>query len=459
MARPTTLTPVRRSIWREGATGTRRELLQRRARLLLALVVLALPVAVYLAFVHSYGVNVPFKDEWNAVNLYQLLQHGHLSLSAIWAQENESRLLFAYPVMLVIYALSHADTKVEMYVSAVLLLAAALTALNLFRRTSQSPLLWAAPAFLFLFSLAQYAITLQGFAVAIYMVVFFSMAALAGLLGSERRSWIFALAIAAAIVASYSEIEGLAIWPAGLVFLAATGQHPRRILVWLASGALISGIYWIGYQWSSTGGGTHWLVTHPLAAVRYLLVLMGSSLPHSRQLHLNSASLTAVGGAVLLLGLSLFLVWLRHRRLGRLLSVPLALLTVGFVIDVLITIGRGHLGLATASSSRYTVYNLWLLAGLWLGAVAIYRALPSMAAKAQLGLTAALGLVQVILSYHAGLAAGSSLHAQHLIAADQLRHYRTASAGQVVRYVTPDYSVFRRLAPFLARHHLSVFSR
>ncbi|EQD70080.1 hypothetical protein B1B_05187, partial [mine drainage metagenome] len=128
----------------------------------LALAVTSLAALAYLGFVHRYGVNVPFKDEWAMVSLDRLLAHGQLTVSALWAQHNENRMLFPNLLMLGLDHFSHFNTKVEMYGSAILLLGAlALTGL-LYGRTAGGSLLWFAPAALLVLSWAQYAVSLQG---------------------------------------------------------------------------------------------------------------------------------------------------------------------------------------------------------------------------------------------------------------------------------------------------------
>jgi len=52
---------------------------------------LAVPV-IYLLYVATYAVDVPQLDEWGRIPLLNASLHGHLTLGALWAQYNESRM-------------------------------------------------------------------------------------------------------------------------------------------------------------------------------------------------------------------------------------------------------------------------------------------------------------------------------------------------------------------------------
>ncbi|MHB1500005.1 MAG: hypothetical protein ACYCYK_02360 [Candidatus Dormibacteria bacterium] len=422
-----------------------------------AVALLAAAAAAYGAFVHQFSVNVPFQDEWAMVIIYRLTVQGRLTLTALWTQHNENRMLFPQLLMLGLDRVSHFNTQVEIYLSAALLIVTVAALGLLYSRSVGGSWLWFVPGAFVLFSWLQYAVALQGFAIALYLILLCLVVSLMALAAAERRPWLLVLAVAAATVASYSSTQGLAIWAAGLVFLLVRRRPARQLWVWLISACVISAIYWIGFIWVDTGGGVRWAVANPGPSLHYFYLLAGATVPTSQALHFGATDQTVVGAGILLFGLAAFGYWIWRRQSSEWLAVPLALIGFGALIDFLITIGRAHLGIQTATSSRYTLFNLWLLAGVWLAWAAIVSRSGLRVTRAAAVVLAVLCVVQIVGSYHSGLIEGRLTRAQREQAVTLVRHYQTAPASQVVPLVYQLYPGFKPLAAFLAARHLSVF--
>lgn len=415
----------------------------------------------YLWFVHADGVNVPFEDEWHMVILLASVHRGQLSLNMLWAQHNENRMLFAYLLLLILELSSRFNTTVEMYFSAALLLAGVAGIWWLHQRTGGGGPWIMVPAALILLSLAQFTVSLQGFALAIYMVIAGFVLGLWLLEASSRVGWLLGLAALAAVVASYSSIQGLAIWPAGIAFLIVRNRAPRDVLIWTAAGLVTSAVYLVGYNWTLVGGGgLRASLSHPTTSLHYLALLIGSVVPQSSVLHLDLRSLSALGIVILLGAGGVYLAYWRMRPAPE-MGLALAMITLGLVIDVLNTMGRAGEGVSYANSGRYVVFNLWLLAGLWLATWNIWHRLRLRTALPSLALVGASILVtaQIGLSLHAGLVAGWDLHRQRETAVRLVDHYGKASPALVQEDVYPSYPVFRQRASMLRDLHLSVFAR
>jgi hypothetical protein len=414
----------------------------------------------YLWFVHANGVNVPFEDEWHMVTLIASVHRGQLNLGMLWAQHNENRMLFAYLLLLLLELNSRFNTTVEMYGSAALLLAALVGLWQLYRRTSGGGSWEVVPAVLVLLSLAQFTVSLQGFAIAIYMVIACFVAALWLLEASGRAVGWLGLAALVAVVASYSSIQGLAIWPAGIAFLVVRDRSLKQVLAWTGTGVATSALYLVGFNWSlAGGGGLRAAIAHPTTSLHYLALLAGSVVPQSSVLHLDLRALSALGIVILLGAAASYLLYWRLRPAPE-MGVAMAMITLGLVIDVLNTMGRAGEGVSYANSGRYVVFNLWLLAGLWLGAWNIWQRLHRSSALPTIALLGAGAVValQIALSLHAGLVAGRDLHRQREVAARLVDHYQTAPPALVQADVYPSYPVFRQRAVVLRQLHLSVFA-
>lgn len=424
-----------------------------------AVVICAAMAGLYLWFVHAYGVNVPFEDEWHMVTLLASVHRGQLNLGLLWAQHNENRMLFAYLLLLALELTSRFDTVVEMYCSAALLLVALLAVWRVHARAGGAP--WAlVPAVLVLLSLAQFTVALQGFALAIYLVLACFAVGLWLLEASSTSVWLLGLAAVIGIVASYSSIQGLAVWPAGIAYLIARNRSPRTVVSWTAVGVITSAVYLIGFNWSLTGGGGfRAALVHPTTSLHYLALLAGSVVPESSVLHLDLRALSALGVVLLLAAAAAYLLYWRIRPAPE-MALALSLITLGLVVDILNTLGRAGEGVSYANSGRYVVFNLWLLAGLWLATCTLWRRLRMQSALPSLALIAA-GVVvalQITLSIHAGLVAGRDLHRQREVAVHLVDRYQTAPPGLVEVDVYPSYPVFRQRAAILRQLHLSVFA-
>lgn len=420
---------------------------------------LLLPAGAYLAFVVRYAVNAVVLDQWQVVALGRAASRGQLTLTALWAPHNENRMLFSYLVMLAANFADRFNVVADVVLSAALLLVAAGILVWLVTRISSRPILAAVPAAFVVLSPNQFATGLSGFAVALYMVLLCLVGGLALLEVSRRRPWAYGLAILLAVVGSYSSAQGLGIWAAGLVFLWARGQRGMRVWVWLGAAVATSALYAAGLPNSAAGAGPTWVLAHPAPALGFLALLVGSAIPPAARLHLDDATLAAIGGLLLLLSAGLLGAALARRPRAERLGLPLALIAFAVVVDVLVAVGRADHGFAYAASPRYIWVNLWLLAGVWIGVVELiprpgFR--PALAAAAVVG---ALVLAQVALGYRAGEVGGAQAQTRSLQAASLTLKFQAVGGPSVARVVGIPLSQFRPLSRYLREHQLGVFAR
>jgi hypothetical protein len=423
------------------------------------LVLMALPPIIYFWFIWEYGVSVPYQDDWALVPLLRLLDQGHLTLVQLWAQHLQNRVLFPNLLMLGLLKLTHFNTKVEMFFGAALLVVALLALLAAQRRASSRPLALMIPVAFVGFSLIQYVTALHGYAVSLYLIVAAVALVLLCLLRSEppgARLWLSA-AVLLGLVASYSSLQGMAVWPAGATLLVVRGRRPQLALIWSLLGAGALALYLVGLHLGGDGRGAVDAVTHPASSAEFLLLLAGAVVPSLPRLGLGLPWLMALGGLIWLLAAAV--VWFALRQRGRTqeLAVPAYLVVLVAAIDLAIVMGRADLGLGFALDSRYTVFDVWLLAAVYLGwtEIAMRRRRWSTAAVA--AIVCGICLVQVVGSFHRGVAAGAQLRSQHHQEVALVLHYRSATKSEIHQYAVQDPALFVPDARYLARHHLSVF--
>ena len=336
---------------------------------------LLIPVALYFWFIHQYGVNAIFYDQWDNIALlthsqfYPKSYVGHTNLSMLWSQHNENRMLFPNLIVLALGALTHFNILTELYLSAVLLVFA-VSLIILAHRKDTASLRWILylPVVLLMLSLGQYEDTLFGFQMAWYLVLL-ALAVVIFLLDSAPANWLVLLAaVAVAVIGSYSSLQGLLIWPTGLLILLWKHRSRAFVLTWLISAIATTGVYFYHFNFQSTGSGGGSLLGHPLSVAEFFFIsigdVMGEPLPQSTAPR-SAAALIAIGVIIVLLAAASLTLYGRRFSRG---SSPIgpALICFGILFAVTISLGRGHIGLWAASQSRYVTFDVLILVGCYL---------------------------------------------------------------------------------------------
>jgi hypothetical protein len=168
---------------------------------------------------------------------------------------------------------------------------------------------------------------------------------------------VFAAAIAAGILATFCQANGLLIWPLGLLMLLSTMRaHPSRnvgrAVVWTVVGAVTLVLFFYDYQPVANHPSPRYVIRHPGEAIAYVLAIAGGSLAPD----LRGA--TAAGLVVLALeavvGLVVLREWWRDRR-----SPPFGLWLIGLATAtvMMVTLNRAGFGVEQALESRYSAYS------------------------------------------------------------------------------------------------------
>ncbi len=194
-----------------------------------------LPIGAYFWLIHQYSVNVVFADQWADVELLNHWYTGTLTFSNLWASHGDHRILFPNLIVIALAQFTHFNVVFEEYLSGAMLV----TATGLFilihrRRAPSTPFIYYTPLTLLLFSFVQYENTLWGFQTAWYLVTLALALALFLLDRPALTGWVFAGAIAATVVGSFSSLQGLLIWPVGLLVLYVHRRSRRSLLIWIA---------------------------------------------------------------------------------------------------------------------------------------------------------------------------------------------------------------------------------
>ena len=346
-----------------------------------AAVLLLVPVALYFWFIHQYGVNGIFYDQWDNIGLLTHTSffsdnYSHTTVSALWTQHGEERWFFPNLIVLALGHLTNFNILTEQYLSAVLLVIAfALIILAHRKDVARTRLVFYLPVAFLMFTLAQCEATLQGFNVWVYLVIAM-LAATIFLLDLQRSSWlILVMAIATAVIGCYSGLDALLIWPVGLGVLLWKRRPRAFVLTWLLAAVATTALYFYHYDFAATGsgapGGKGYVLAHPLLGVQYFFFaigdLTGGALPHSLVGADSDPAILTIGVAVFLLAVVCLAVALYGRRRSPSRSpVGPALICYGLLLVIFLTIGRANVGLSGAARSRYVPEDLLILVGCYL---------------------------------------------------------------------------------------------
>ncbi len=449
---------------------------------------LGLPVVGYLWYVGYYSVNVPTGDEWSDIWVVKDTWT-RLDWSALWAPHNEDRIFFPNVVVVVLAHTVHLNIRAEELLSAVMLVAA--TALLIWaykRRSPSTPWIYCCPVAILALSVVQWGNALWGFQLAWYLVLL-SLAVAIVCVDVGSLTWLpLTGAIAAAIVGSFSCVQGLLIWPIGLILMYHRQRPPRVVVIWVACAIATVVLYYHHFQKMAVGAKPDYSLEHPLAAIKYFLFLVGDVVG------LQVTGRQPANLAVMLFGLVIVVLALftlvvygirRDPRGGRPLGLSLICFGLGFALVT--TEGRAHFGTAQASASRYTTYDLLILIGMYLtlldrpllGPLAD-RAHPERSEVESSGSTTPGRLVawvnrvgfrlaravvivamviQVIFGIPNGISGATAHHTFDVYATHILRNYRHASSSQLRRLDRfASSSLAREQARVAQQYRLTLFA-
>ena len=183
---------------------------------------------------------------------------GTLHLSTLWSQHNENRIFFPNLIVLALAYTTHFNVVTEEYLSALMLFGAtALVICAHKRRSPERRWIWYCPVAFLLLSLAQAGNALWGFQMAWYLVLLMVALALF-LLDQEPQRWpVFGCAIAAAVIASFSSLQGLLVWPAGLLLIYLRRRPRHLATAWIGSAVLTGVIYFVGFNFNDSPRHPH----------------------------------------------------------------------------------------------------------------------------------------------------------------------------------------------------------
>jgi hypothetical protein len=443
-----------------------------------------IPIVGYFWFLGRYSVDAIRYDQWDDVAVIKASYAQFFPVHAMWAQHNENRIFFENVITILLAHFAHFNVQIEEWLGAIMLVAATMCIVWAHKRRSQStPWLYYCPVVILALSVAQEENTLWGFQIGWYLVLLCLAVAIL-LLDQVTLTWVaFLGALAVAVVGSFSSLQGLLIWPTGLVLLYFRGRSSSYVGPWITAAVASGLLYFYNFNFNDFYNLTpdhHFALHHPLVALKFYLLAIGDIVGKPIQNGTGSTEETMVMlFGILIVALAVATVAICGLRRDARSSSPLgiALISYGLMFAAIVTQGRVQLGYAGAGFSRYTTFDLLIPIGIYLALIdhpfAVRRMAPrspgrrppsnpdwrKVAFPWALGVVLLAILVQIPLGTYNGIERARSDYTASVQAANVLRNINESPDSEVRTLdVFESAAWLREQARTLEEHRLSVFA-
>jgi len=418
---------------------------------------LILPAILGAIYVKIFGVNVVFWDQWELVPLIEKLYRGNLTFDDFFAQHNEHRIFFPKIIMLILAHITHYNNIAEMYFSWIITLLILVLIFIMYTQNfgvSGSSLLKFIPISWLIFNFRQFENILWGWQIQIYLCVFGFIFSIYMLEKSEKIDCKFLLAIFGGILSSFSFVNGLVVWPTGLLFIILSKTKNKKYLgtVWALIGTVLWCVYFYNWVKPPHHPSTLYLIEQPINSIEYMIVNVGSPLGFGHS--------TAFGmGILILFGIIIVSIFLLKNGFLKQNAKWLSFIFFSLASSLTITVGRAGFGMEQALSSRYVTFTLLGIVGLYLVVVGLYNKFETKNQKYAVlyGMILSVIFVGLIIGYSRGVIAGKGISESRKNMACYLIGYNWTS-DEFLKNLYPHPDIVKKRAKILERHKLNVFS-
>ena len=414
-----------------------------------------IPALLLLYYVHIFGVNGVFSDEWTMIRLFEKMMNGNLTFSDLFALHNEHRVFFPRIAILILGILTRYNTIAQMVLCWVLISLTGLIIFQIYRRKFSDlryfklALIFLPVSFL-LFSFRQYE-SILGEIITTYLLIFGAVATFSLLEVSKKIDRWFILSFVTAILASFSMIIGLLVWPVGFIqiIMVKGRQRLEKTASWICLSILIFASYFYRYSKPSYHPQLSYMFENPFDGGLYLVTLIGAPLSYEK------ISAAAIGSLLILIAIYI-IVQASREKLLRINAVWLSLILFSALSVLAITLGRSGFGWEQALTSRYIPVATLGITGLYFLAVSTHR-IKTKSFGAHFMLT--LILLGTISSYGVGWYVGEKTMYAREMGAYTLETYDVQTDQRIRSYLLFKPQEVRKLAGFLETNRLNVFAK
>jgi len=425
------------------------------------IIAISIPILLLILYVKFYSLHIVFMDDWEFVNYIEKYYLGTLSIGDLASQQNEHRILFPRIVYLVDVVGFHFDTHYMCYLSLTFLIAVMLIVFKCFYNLNQNIKIWMLllefiPVSIILFTFKQWESILYGSSVCTYMTIFGMIAAFYLLSRLKGLDLTFFGATAFGVFSSWSFFAGLLIWPLGLayIFISEIKNKVKIGICWSIIGLLNILIYFDGWTRPGYHPSPFYILSHPTNAVAYMLINIGSYFST-----MNNIYDAMFFGFLLLLMLFFISYIIVKNGLVNKYSMWIMFILMSLCTTVILVIGRSGFGVAQALSSRYVIFSLFLLIGIYLIMIDILnnKKINNIKFVKILHVVFIITIIYAsIINLNYGLMIGHEWENLNSNGADVLSQYQSMTDKQL-EILYPSATVLKERIPILEKHKLNVF--
>jgi len=431
------------------------------------------PVIIGAIYIRTYGVNVPYWDQWDTVPVFlEKLYNSKLTFFDLVAQHNESRPFFPNVVMIILAKLTHYNVLYEMYFMYGLYCVSFVILYLMYIRDhpiSKTSCLKFIPVAWFFFNLYQISNMLFGVRIGQSMEIFGLISALYLLDKSKKFDIRFLGAIIAAIVSTYSFVAGISTWAVCLllIFLKNSEQKRKKIAFWCFSAITVIGIYYQNYEKPSGHPSLLYALQNPISGVLDYLSSFGSTI-------VPDLDTSRVIGILMLILLFCVILLNRKNLMINKNAKWYALMLYSLLISLEISIGRSGFGTESMLSQRYYLLTYWSIIALYLielnylnleipGCKNNIKPQETLSLQKKsnynyllIGMVLTLLFIGITAHLMVGIQEGKELKIERENMVNYLENY-TAEPSNNLKTLYPDSDAVRHRASFLESENLSVF--
>ena len=335
-----------------------------RLRMGFILVGVFLPFFLAINLIRRCSISIPYWDQWEFVPLLGAFFGGKPWFHLLVDFHNEHKLIFPRIIFLASAVTTKWDVIVENYINLLFICITLIVNWKLLKETGRS-LIILVPISWLLFSLQQWENYLGGWPMAIPVMVSAVVVSIFYLNRVGANGYYIVPALISGACASFSFLEGLLLWPLGLLQMLMVRGKKWAFLAWIIGGGLTIGFYFMGYHKPPGTPDVFIFLKNPLGYIKYIMGYLGSGLSE------DSLRQSFVYGAILVVFFisAVLFQMLKMRRWKNL--VPWIMMGLfSLLCGGMIGIGRLGYGVDQALSSRYiSISSIFIISTLILSAI------------------------------------------------------------------------------------------